>query len=199
MDSSQRVAVRQFMAMADGDSLTDIDLLGRAASDPEVFGAFYRRNVAWVVAYLARRVADREAVADLVAESFAQALIGLPRYDAGRGDPNAWLFGIVNNQLSAYWRRGTVERRAQKRLAMERQLPDADDLERIDRFGEEPVAVALLELLPDEQREAVRERVLRERGYDEIAVDAGVPEATVRKRVSRGLATLRRVKGAPRG
>ena len=187
------------MAMADGDSLTDIDLLGRAARDPEAFGAFYRRHVEWVVAYLARRVEDREAVADLVAESFAQALIGLPRYDPRRGDPNAWLFGIVSNQLSAYWRRGTVERRAQKRLAMERQLPNADDLERIDRFGEEPVAVALLELLPDEQRVAVRERVLRKRGYDEIAVDAGVPEATVRQRVSRGLATLRRPKGAPRG
>ena len=82
---------------------------------------------------------------------------------------------------------------------MERQLPDADDLERIDRVGEEPAAVVLLALLPDEQREAVRERVLRERGYDEIAVDAGVPEATVRKRVSRGLATLRRLKGATRG
>ena len=87
-------------------------------------------------------------MADLVAESFAQALIGLPRYDASRGDPNAWLFGIVSNQLSAYWRRGTVERRAQKRLAMERQLPDADDLERIDRFGEEPVAVALWSCCP---------------------------------------------------
>ncbi len=186
------------MAMDGGEALTDRDLLGRAAGDPEAFGAFYRRHVSWVVAYLARRVEDREAVADLVAESFAQALIGLPRYDASRGDPNAWLFGIVSNQLSAYWRRGTVERRAQKRLAMERQMPDADDLERIDRFGEEPAAVVLA-LLPAEQREAVRERILRERGYDEIAVDAGVPEATVRKRVSRGLATLRRLKGASRG
>lgn len=185
--------------MADGDALTDMDLLARAASDPEAFGAFYRRHVSWVVAYLARRVEDREAVADLVAESFAQALIALPRYDASRGDPNAWLFGIVSHQLNTYWRRGTVERRAQKRLAMERQLPDADDLERIDRFGEEAVAVKLLALLPDEQRVAVRERILRERGYDEIAVAAGVPEATVRKRVSRGLATLRRLKGASRG
>jgi RNA polymerase sigma factor (sigma-70 family) len=199
MDSSQSVAVRQFMAMADGDSLTDIDLLGRAGSDPEVFGAFYRRHVAWVIAYLARRVEDREAVADLVAESFAQALIALPRYDASRGAPNAWLFGIVSNQLNAYRRRGAVERRAQTRLAMERQLPNGEDLERIDRFSEEPVAVELLAMLPAEQREAVRERVLRERPYDEIAVDAGVPEATVRKRVSRGLATLRRLKGASRG
>jgi len=45
----------------------------------------------------------------------------------------------------------------------------------------------------------VRERVLRERGYGEIAVDAGVPETTVRQRVSRGLTTLRRLKGAARG
>jgi len=74
----KRVAVRQVMTMADGDSLTDIASLGRATTDLEAFGAFYRGHVPWVAAYLARRVEDREAVADLVAESFAQALIALP-------------------------------------------------------------------------------------------------------------------------
>jgi RNA polymerase sigma-70 factor (ECF subfamily) len=177
----------------------DIDLLRRAAVEPEAFGAFYRRHAPWVFAYVARRVEDREAVADLVAESFAQALIAVPRYDPSRGDPNGWLFGIVSNQLHAYWRRGTVERRAQKRLAMERQLPDEHDLERLDRAGEEPVAIELLTHLPGDQREAIRERVLRGRDYEGIAADTGLTEATIRKRVSRGLATLRRLKGASRG
>lgn len=178
---------------------TDLDLLRRCAAEPEAFGAFYRRHAPWVFAYLGRRVEDREAVADLAAESFAQALIALPRFDPGRGDPNGWLFGIVNHQLHAYWRRGAVERRAQKRLAMERQLPAEDDVEAIDRCADEPVAVALLTQLPDDQREAVRERILRGRGYDQIAGEVGVSEATIRKRVSRGLATLRRLKGVQRG
>ena len=185
--------------MTGAGALSDIDLLRRAGDDPEAFGAFYRRHAGWVFAYLARRVEDPEAVADLVAESFAQALIGLPRFDPERGDPNGWLYGIVSHQLHAYWRRGAVERRAQKRLAMERQVPAEDDLEGISRHGEEPAAVALLTQLPDDQREAVRERVLRGRDYEQIAVNAGVPEATIRKRVSRGLATLRRLKGASRG
>ena len=50
----------------------------------------------------------------------------------------------------------------------------------------------LLAELPDQQRRAVLARVVDERGYDEIAVGAGVSEAVARKRVSRGLAGLRR-------
>ena len=34
-------------------------------------------------------------------------------------------------------------------------------------------------------------RVIAERDYTELADDLGIPEATVRKRVSRGLALLR--------
>jgi RNA polymerase sigma factor (sigma-70 family) len=185
--------------VSSGHASSDLELLQRAVDEPEAFGEFYRRHAQWVFAYLARRVEEREAVADLVAESFAQALIGLPRFNASRGDANAWLFGIVRNQLHAYWRRGTVERRAQKRLAMERQILSDEDLAMVERWGEEPSAVVLLSQLPGEQRDAIRERVLRGRDYVQIADDAGVPEATIRKRVSRGLATLRRLKGAARG
>jgi RNA polymerase sigma-70 factor (ECF subfamily) len=169
----------------------DRELLRRAGSDPEAFGQFYRRHVDWVLAYLARRVDDREAVADLAAESFAAALIGLPRFDPERGSPNAWLFGIVSHQLQAYWRHGAVRTRAQQRLAMERLELGEADLEELERLAEEPVAVALLSELPDEQRDAVRGRVLRQRSYRQLARETGLPEATLRKRVSRGLATLR--------
>jgi len=169
----------------------DRELLRRARSDPEAFGQFYRRHVDWVLAFLARRVDDREAVADLAAESFAQALIGLPRFDPERGSPNAWLFGIVSHQLHAYWRRGAVRTRAQQRLAMERLELGEADLDELERLAEEPMAVALLSELPDEQRDAVRGRILRQRSYRQLARETGLPEATLRKRVSRGLAALR--------
>jgi RNA polymerase sigma-70 factor (ECF subfamily) len=49
----------------------------------------------------------------------------------------------------------------------------------------------LLDGLPAEQRDAVRERVLEERDYPEIAARLRCSEQVVRKRVSRGLTALR--------
>jgi RNA polymerase sigma factor (sigma-70 family) len=175
----------------DQDAAIDRELLRRAASEPEAFGAFYRRHVDWVLAFLTRRVDDHDVAADLTAESFAAALIGFVRVDFESVAPNAWLFGIVNNQLHAYWRRGKVSRRAQKRLALQRVVLDDEDLTAIDRLANDAIAQTMLDELPEEQRAAVRLRVLDEHPYEHIADELGVPQATVRKRVSRGLATLR--------
>jgi RNA polymerase sigma-70 factor (ECF subfamily) len=65
------------------------------------------------------------------------------------------------------------------------------DLDELERLVEEPIAVALLSELPAEQRDAVRGRILLQRSYRQLARETGLPEATLRKRVSRGLATLR--------
>ena len=52
-------------------------------------------------------------------------------------------------------------------------------------------AVELLDTLAPEQREAVMAHHVEERGYTEIATELRCSESVVRKRVSRGLATLR--------
>jgi RNA polymerase sigma-70 factor (ECF subfamily) len=52
-------------------------------------------------------------------------------------------------------------------------------------------ALTLVEELPRDQQEAVRARVVDERDYAEIATDLRCSEAVVRKRVSRGLGTMR--------
>jgi len=54
---------------------------------------------------------------------------------------------------------------------------------------------ALLELLSPDQRDAIRAHVIDERGYDEIAHSLATSESVVRKRVSRGLAAVRRRMG----
>jgi RNA polymerase sigma-70 factor (ECF subfamily) len=81
-------------------------------------------------------------------------------------------------------------------MGMERiELTDAD-MARIDELGQSTTASALLEALAPDQRDAVRAHVLDERSYAEIAADEHVSEAVVRKRVSRGLASVRRRMGA---
>ncbi len=87
--------------------------------------------------------------------------------------------------------RGRVEDRARRRLAMPRLEVDDELVERIERLAGEERAFELLEQLPPAQAEAVRAHVLDDRSYKDIAAAVKVSEAVVRKRVSRGLLTLK--------
>jgi RNA polymerase sigma factor (sigma-70 family) len=156
----------------------------------EDFGAFYDRYVKALLAYFQRRTRDPEAAADLTAETFASAMVARRRYRATSPTAAAWLFAIAQNKLSDYWRRGRAEDRMRARLGMERLAVSAEDAELIRWLGEE-VATQLVDELPPDQRDAVRAHVLEDQGYAEIAGRHHLTEATVRKRVSRGLRVLR--------
>jgi RNA polymerase sigma-70 factor (ECF subfamily) len=66
---------------------------------------------------------------------------------------------------------------------------DDEAVEIIEATARAPV-VDLLETLAPDQRYAIEERHLEERGYAEIAAELRCSESVVRKRVSRGLAAL---------
>jgi RNA polymerase sigma factor (sigma-70 family) len=87
--------------------------------------------------------------------------------------------------------------RARRRLGIERIELTDDDIARIDRLGETDAVAQLVEELPADQREAITARVIHEQEYDEIARELQLSETVVRKRVSRGLAALRRRMGGP--
>lgn len=167
--------------------LTDEELLAAADRDPEAFAALYRRHAGTLLAWCWRRTGDREAAADLVAETFAAALEGCHRYRPDRGPAAAWLFGIARHLLARRFARGAVEDRARRRLRLERPALDDTELERVIAQA----ADVDLSGLPEDQRLAVEARVVEERSYAEIAAATGASEATVRQRVSRGLAHLR--------
>lgn len=158
---------------------------------PEQFGEFYERTEYAVLAYFRSRVDGPELAVDLTAECFAQALTSRHRFDPARGPARAWLFGIAGHVLSRSLRRGRVEDRTRRRLRMEPVSLDDAALERIEELSGADVVAAALEELPQAQREAVRARVIREQPYEQIAERLAVSEAVVRKRVSRGIATLR--------
>jgi RNA polymerase sigma-70 factor (ECF subfamily) len=68
---------------------------------------------------------------------------------------------------------------------------DDSDLALVDELSESDLVNQLADLLPPDQLQALRARVIDEREYDEIARDLDCSEAVVRKRVSRALSTLR--------
>jgi RNA polymerase sigma factor (sigma-70 family) len=171
------------------DDARDDDLL--ASSEPASFAIFYRRHVRDVIAYLMWATRDPDTAADLTAETFAAALVARRRYRPGEAPARAWLFGIAANKLADWRRRGYAEERARRRLGMQRIELDDDDRHDFLYLGNDVAVLQLIHELPPEQATAVRAHVLKERGYPEIAAELGVSEAVVRKRVSRGLATLR--------
>ena len=178
--------------MHDWSSESDDRLLRAAAHDADAFAAFYTRYESAVLVFFLRRTKDAELAADLTAEVFAAALSACVRYRSGEAPASAWLFGIAQHKLARSRRRGAVEDRARRRLGMQPVVLEGDDLKRIERIADSEAAVAqLLDGIPPDQRDAVGSRVLEERSYAEIASELRCSPAVARKRVSRGLASLR--------
>jgi RNA polymerase sigma factor (sigma-70 family) len=173
-----------------GEQRTDSELLLAARSSAGAFGVFYERHFASVLAFFRRRTPGPEEAFDLAAETFAAALAAVPRFQPGPEPALAWLFAIARNKLSESVRRGRVQDEARRALAMQPIELDDEGIELLEETADGP-AVALLETLAPDQREAIEGRYLEERGYPEIARDLCCSESVVRKRASRGLAALR--------
>jgi RNA polymerase sigma factor (sigma-70 family) len=172
---------------------SDAELLSAARSEPEAFAAFYDRYEVALAGYFARRTGDPELAADLTGEVFAAVLGAAARYRAEAPSAAGWLFTIAHHTLVRSLRRGRVEAQARRRIGIAEAVSfDSDELERVETLaGQDGWLLKLLEQLPDEQREAVRARVLQERSYPDIAGELETSELVVRKRVSRGLSSLR--------
>lgn len=184
---------RYYLAMGlvrDRGRWSDAQLLvAIARCDDRAFSAFYRRHLALVVGWCARRT-DPEHAADLTAEVFAAVLIAAARYEPTHGSAAGWLLGIARNVLGHSVRRGQVDARARLRLGAAPLAVDDGDLARVLELADGP-ASSVLAGLSRQERAAVRARVIEERDYAEIARSLGCSELVVRKRVSRGLARMR--------
>ena len=166
----------------------DSELLTGSADE---FGEFYERHVRALTAYVSRRVEGADVAFDIVAETFARALEHRGGYDRERGPAIAWLVGIARHLILDSARRGRVDAAARRRLGMPRIELDEEQIALIEERGQIDFRDAL-SALPHDQQEAVIRHVLEEEPYSRIADKLGCSEQVVRKRVSRGLAQLRR-------
>lgn len=178
---------------------SDSDLLSASrAGDRDAFGHFYVRNREVLLRYLARRVSEPEVAADLMAETFASALVAVR--DQSRALPQtplAWLFTIARNLLVDSARRGRVEVEARRRLGLEPLTLDDRDLQRITEIaaiGDELTELAAA--IPAAEWDAFRAHVLDDESYRDLAFRLRCSQAVVRKRVSRAKARLRTALGA---
>jgi RNA polymerase sigma-70 factor (ECF subfamily) len=176
-------------------AVDDARLLAESATDPAAFAEFYERYERAVLVFMLRRTASPEVAADLTAEVFASALEAVNGFRYTGAPPAAWLFRIARNVLIDSYREARVQNGVRQRLGMPPlTLTDeiAEHLARLAAQAEGEEALKLLSHLPAEQQVAVIAHILDDRGYDEIASELQCSPSVVRKRVSRGLAVLRR-------
>jgi RNA polymerase sigma-70 factor (ECF subfamily) len=181
--------------VVDRSGRSDEELLRGTDRDPDGFGVFYRRHERVVLGFFVRATGRGDLAIDLAAETFARVFESRRAFDPSRGSARGWLFGIARHVLSASLKRGRVEASARARLGMAALTVDGRlvaDIESAVAANAEDLVEAWLAQLPDDQRRAVRARVLDERSYREIAGELECSEAVIRQRVSRGLSGLRR-------
>ena len=176
------------------DERTDAELLLASKASPSAFVELYRRHAEDLLRYFAKRTLDPEAAAELTAETFAQAFASRGSYRDTGANGVAWIYGIAKHQLSRFFRAGTIDRDARRKLGMPVRSLDPVDYERIEDLVDlAPIREALREAmttLPDDQRAALELRVIDELPYPTVAERLDCAEAAARQRVSRGLRRL---------
>ena len=97
----------------------NLGLISPRELDRELFDVLYGRRAHELITFFYRRTRNADAAADLLAETFAIAVLRR-RNDADLAlYPAEWLRNIAKLELSRYFRRLDVELRAVTRLHME--------------------------------------------------------------------------------
>jgi RNA polymerase sigma-70 factor (ECF subfamily) len=154
----------------------------------EGFDQLYRSSVADVYAYVATLLGDRAAAEDVTAAAFERAWRKRRSFDAGRGTPRGWMFGIARHAA-------LDELRRRKRvLATSEDTADPDALALEDGVDDAmrraTVRTALRDLEPRD-RELVALKFYGELTNGELASVLHTSESNVGTRLHRAVAKLR--------
>jgi RNA polymerase sigma-70 factor (ECF subfamily) len=165
---------------------------GTALSD---FETAYRTNVSSITAYFARRYREPQDVADLVSETFVEAIGSFGSFDARRGTARAWVFGIAHHVHARARARAVNGREVECRLAGQRALED-DEIEelaaKIDAQREGRQLLHRYRVLPALEREAIELVDLSGLRPREAAAALGVSPSALRVRLFRARTRLRK-------
>ncbi len=162
-------------------------------SESTDFRDVYEAHFDWVWHALRRLSVPERDLADAAQNVFLVVHRRLPEFE-GRSRLRTWIFQICRRVASDYRRSATVRREVATDndiLAAHADRQRLDELEPLpdDRSG---LARALLDELPDTQREVFVLYELAQLSGEEIAKELGVPLGTVRSRLRLARETFRR-------
>jgi RNA polymerase sigma factor (sigma-70 family) len=171
-------------------------LIEQSWHDPEQFAALFDRHADEMHRYAARRLGLDDA-ADVVSEVFLIAFRKRAGYDVSRPDARPWLYGISARVISQHLRADGRRARALAATAAPRpaELPVDDITDRITAAQLRPRLLSVLDQLPVADRELVLLVAWAGLSYEEAARALEIPQGTVRSRLHRARARIRRALG----
>ncbi|MBS1840202.1 MAG: sigma-70 family RNA polymerase sigma factor [Acidobacteria bacterium] len=175
------------------DERDDVLLQRAANGDESAFTALYRRHQPSLFRYSLRMTGSTWAAEEIVQDVFMTLLRQPKKYDAGKGEVGAFLFGVTRNRVMKHFERTPRELPLDPQSESGATNEPADMLtpafwmehrERVEQVRD------AVQSLPVEFREAVILCELEELSYEEAAQRSGCPIGTIRSRLHRGRALL---------
>jgi RNA polymerase sigma factor (sigma-70 family) len=174
-------------------TLDDAAIIERSLAEPDQFAALFDRHAPRIHRYITRRV-GREVADDLVADTFLAAFAKRQSYRPAYPDAGPWLYGIATNLIGQHRREEVRQFRLRQAAPREPDMPSHADQVTADVTAGSVrglLTTALAEL-PDGDRDVVILIAWEQLSYSETARAMGIPVGTVRSRLNRARATLRR-------
>jgi RNA polymerase sigma-70 factor (ECF subfamily) len=151
------------------------------------FDALYRESRDDVFAYAATLLRDSAAAEDVTASAFERAYRKRSRFDARRGSPRAWLFGIVRNAALDELRR----RKRAATTTVPGPLGEPGPDEAAELAAERDAVRVALSTLAARDREVIALKYHADLSHAEIAEVLGVSASNAGTLLHRAMTKLR--------
>jgi len=151
------------------------------------FDALYREARDDVFAYTATLLRDNAAAEDVTAQAFERAYKKRSRFNARRGSPRAWLFGIARNAALDELRQRKRAATAELPGPLQEPAPD----EAAELAAERDAVRAALATLAARDREVIALKFHADLSHAEIADVLGVSVSNAGTLLSRAMTKLR--------
>lgn len=176
-----------------GTAVDDASVIARSLRDPEAFSILFSRYGPRIQRYVTRRIGS-DAAEDVMAETFLLAFRQRDRYDLAHASALPWLYGIATNLTGRHRRDEILFYKAVARAGADPVTEPFTD--RVDSAVTAGAAhrtlAAALAALPARYRDPLLLVAWGDLSYEETARALGVPVGTVRSRLYRARARLRR-------
>lgn len=150
--------------------------------DEREFDDFYTASFTRVTAQVYAMIGDRDEAQECVQEAFVRAWAHRRQLNQAQ-HPEAWVRTTAHRLAISRWRRRVVARRTPDRaLAPRLETPPPSETH--------VALVAALRRLPEPQRQALVLHHIADLPVHAVAAEVGVPEGTIKARLSRGRAAL---------
>lgn len=150
--------------------------------EADEFDHFYAASFRRVTGQVYAMIGDYDEATECVQEAFARAWANRRRLDKTE-HPEAWVRTTAYRLAVSRWRRRKVAARPTDRaVGAATQAPAIDE--------SHVALVAALKLLPEAQRQALVLHHIADLPVHQVAAEVGVPDGTIKARLSRGRAAL---------